>query len=92
MPNNVFSVMDARVDDAKARGIDVIDLSKANPDLPTPEFIVEAGQQALERIENHRYSQFDGKPALLQAAQEWYRREQGVELDWNSQLLATCGA
>jgi aminotransferase len=92
LPNNVFSVMDARVDAAKARGIDVIDLSKANPDLPTPEFIVEAGQQALERIENHRYSQFDGKPALLQAAQEWYRREQGVELDWNSQLLATCGA
>lgn len=92
LPNNVFSVMDARVDDAKERGIDVIDLSKANPDLPTPEFIVEAGQQALEMIENQRYSQFDGKPALLQAAQEWYRREQGVELDWNSQLLATCGA
>lgn len=92
LPKNVFSVMDARVEEAQAQGIDVIDLSKANPDLPTPEFIVEEGQSALTRIENHRYSQFDGKPTFLRAAQEWYLKEQRVVLDWNTQLLATCGA
>ncbi|MFT8356039.1 MAG: aminotransferase class I/II-fold pyridoxal phosphate-dependent enzyme [Bifidobacterium aquikefiri] len=89
---NPFSVMDSQIERYQSQGIDVIDLSKANPDLPTPEFIVKAGQEALARLENNRYSAFDGKPGLLQAAQRWYRSQHGVKVQWNTQLLATCGA
>lgn len=92
IPRNVFADMDARVERAVNQGVDVIDLSKANPDLATPEFIVAEGKQALDDLSNHRYSQFDGKPVFLQAAQEWYRSEQHVDLTWQTQLLATCGA
>ena len=92
IPTNVFSSMDDRVEDAVRRGMDIIDLSKANPDLPTPRFIVAAGQKALEDVTNHRYSHFDGKPGFLQAVQNWYHREQHVRLDRRTQLLATCGS
>ena len=41
---------------------------------------------------NHTDSPFDGKPAFLQAAANWYRNVHGVELDWRSQLFAVEGA
>ncbi|MFT8704146.1 aminotransferase class I/II-fold pyridoxal phosphate-dependent enzyme [Bifidobacterium aquikefiricola] len=92
LPANPFSVMDAQIERYQSQGIDVIDLSKANPDLPTPAFIVKAGQEALHLLENNRYSAFDGKPVLLQAAQQWYKSQHGVSVQWDTQLLATCGA
>ena len=92
VPANVFASMDEVVAQERAAGFDVIDLSKANPDLPTPAYIVEAGRAATGRLENHRYTPFDGKPDFLQAAAGWYRREQGVDVDWTTELLATCGA
>lgn len=92
IPANVFAAMDAKVAAAQATGHDVIDLSKANPDLRTPEFIVRAGQEALDRLENHRYSHFDGKPAFRRAAADWYLREHGVHLDPDTQVMASIGA
>lgn len=92
VPANVFAAMDAKVAAATAAGHGVIDLSKANPDLRTPDFIVRAGQEALDRLENHRYSHFDGKPAFRRAAADWYRREHGVTLDPDTQVMASVGA
>lgn len=92
IPANVFAAMDAKVAAAQAAGHDVIDLSKANPDLRTPEFIVRAGQEAMDRLENHRYSHFDGKPAFRRAAADWYLREHGVRLDPDTQVMASIGA
>lgn len=97
VPPNVFASMDATVAAEQAKraekGLpDVIDLSKANPDLSAPDYIIAEGQRALTRQENHRYTPFDGKPGFLQATQDWYRREQGVSLDWKTQSIATVGA
>lgn len=92
VPPNVFAAMDATVAAAQRRGVEVIDLSKANPDVGAPEFIVKAGQRALDSLPNHRYTPFDGKPGFLEAAAGWYKREQGVELDWRTQIIATVGA
>lgn len=92
VPPNVFAAMDAKVAQAKQAGVDVIDLSKANPDIGAPEFIVRAGQKAMDSLPNHRYTPFDGKPGFLAAAQGWYEREHGVHLDWHSQIIATVGA
>lgn len=92
MPENVFAGMDAVIAARRAVGKDIIDLSKANPDLPTPRYIVEAGKSALDDVTNHHYVEFDGKPSFLQAAEDWYRCWQDVSVDWRTGLLATCGA
>ena len=92
VPSNVFADMDVRVAAAVAAGHDVIDLSKANPDLRTPDFIVRAGERATGDLANHRYTHFDGKPGFRAAAADWYRREHGVSLDPDTQVLATVGA
>ena len=97
VPANVFAAMDAAVAKARAeRERDgrpgVIDLSKANPDLGTPDYIIQEGQRALTLLDNHRYTPFDGKPGFLEAAGQWYRSEHGVAVDPATQIIATVGA
>ena len=46
LPPYLFAAIDKAKQEARARGVDVIDLSVGDPDLPTPEHIVEALNQA----------------------------------------------
>ena len=92
IPPNVFKRMDRTVAQARARGVDVIDLSKGNPDgFPEARIRAEA-KAAVDRPENARYTPFDGKPLFLQAAAAWYAHEHSVALDPGTQLFAVEGA
>lgn len=92
IPPNVFERMDRTVAQARARGVDVIDLSKGNPDgFPEARIRAEA-KAAVDSPENARYTPFDGKPLFLQAAAAWYAHEQSVALDPGTQLFAVEGA
>ena len=92
IPPNVFAVTDRKVEASIAAGNDVIDLAKGNPDAYPEEFIRDAARQAIDDPANARYTPFDGKPAYLRAAADWYRRMHGVTLDWHTQLFAVEGA
>lgn len=92
IPPNVFERMDRKVLAARGRGVDVIDLSKGNPDGFPEEFIREVTRAAVDDPLNARYTPFDGKPAFLEAAANWYRNVHGVELDANRGLFAVEGA
>ena len=92
IPPNVFERMDRKVADARVRGIDVIDLSKGNPDgFPEARIRAEA-KAAVDDPANARYTPFDGKPSFLQAAAGWYAHEHGVTLDPERELFAVEGA
>ncbi len=56
------------------------------------QFIRDVAKSSVDDPLNARYTPFDGKPAFLQAAANWYRNVHGVELDWRSQLFAVEGA
>ncbi|MBW3089066.1 aminotransferase class I/II-fold pyridoxal phosphate-dependent enzyme [Bifidobacterium sp. 82T24] len=92
IPPNVFAVMDQKVARAVAGGADVIDLAKGNPDAYPAAFIRDAAKQAVDDPANARYTPFDGKPAYLEAAADWYRNVHDVTLDWPTQLFAVEGA
>ena len=92
IPPNVFADMDVKVAAAVASGADVIDLAKGNPDAYPAEFIRDVAKSSVDDPLNARYTPFDGKPAFLQAAANWYGNVHGVELDWRSQLFAVEGA
>ena len=87
IPPNVFERMDRTVAQARARGVDVIDLSKGNPDgFPEARIRAEA-KAAVDSPENARYT-----PLFLQAAASWYAHEHSVALDPGTQLFAVEGA
>ncbi|RDU36554.1 LL-diaminopimelate aminotransferase [Neobacillus piezotolerans] len=73
-------------------GIDVIDLGIGDPDLPTPEHIVEKLVEEARKPENLRYPNFSGHPEFRRAVAEFYRREYAIDLDPETEVLALIGS
>ncbi len=73
-------------------GFDVIDLNMGNPNDPTPVEIVEKLREASEDPRNHRYSASAGIYNLRREVARKYRRRWGVELDPESEVIATIGS
>uniref|UniRef100_A0A7C4ERM5 Aminotransferase n=1 Tax=Desulfomonile tiedjei TaxID=2358 RepID=A0A7C4ERM5_9BACT len=73
-------------------GEDIIDLGMGNPDIPTPEHIVKKVVEAVQNPRNHRYSASMGIPKLRMAFADWWKRRYGVELDPETEVVATMGA
>ena len=92
LPPYVFAIVNDLKTKARARGEDVIDLGMGNPDMGTPKHIVAKLIQAAQQPKNHRYSASRGITRLRVAVTKWYRERFGVELDPESEAIATIGA
>ncbi len=92
LPPYVLSVVNELKLEARRRGEDVIDLGFGNPNHATPPHIVAKLVEAAQDSRNHHYSASRGLPNLRRAMGRWYRRRYGVELDHDSEVLATIGA
>jgi alanine-synthesizing transaminase len=77
---------------ARRAGEDIVDLGMGNPDMPTPEHIVEKIAEAAHDPRTHRYSASRGVPNLRAAVCEWYQRRHAVELDPEGEAIAVIGA
>ncbi len=60
IPKSFFADLDKKIDTVEDQST-LIDLAKGNPDQPTPEFIIDELKIASEKLENHRYTPFEGK-------------------------------
>jgi alanine-synthesizing transaminase len=92
LPPYVFAVINHLKMEARHRGEDIIDLGMGNPDLPTPEPIVEKLVEAARNPRNHRYSASRGIPNLRVEIARWYARRYEVEIDPETEAIATIGA
>ena len=92
LPPYVFAEIDQLKLELRRAGEDVIDLGFGNPDLPSPEIAVEKLREAAENPRNHRYSASRGIPNLRRAVCERYASRYGVELDPETEAIATMGA
>jgi LL-diaminopimelate aminotransferase len=73
-------------------GVDVISLGIGDPDLPTPDYIVEACKQAAQLPLNHRYPDYQGLDRFREAACSWYQSRFGVTLDPQREACALIGS
>jgi alanine-synthesizing transaminase len=92
LPPYVFTVVNDLKTKARARGEDIIDLGMGNPDLGTPKPIVAKLVEAAQNPRNHRYSASRGITRLRVAITRWYWDRFNVELDPDSEAIATIGA
>jgi alanine-synthesizing transaminase len=92
LPPYVFTAVNELKIDARRRGEDIIDLGMGNPDLATPDLIVDKLAEAARNGRNHRYSASRGITKLRLALSEWYRRRFDVEIDPEREALVTIGA
>ena len=92
LPPYVFATIRELTLELRRAGEDVVDLGFGNPDLPSPDVAVAKLQEAAAKPHNHRYSASRGIPKLRAACADLYRRRFGVELDPETQVVATMGA
>jgi alanine-synthesizing transaminase len=92
LPPYVFTVVNELKMELRRQGEDIVDLGMGNPDLPTPDHIVDKLVEKVRDPRNHRYSASKGITKLRHAICGWYQRRYGVELDPDSEAVATIGA
>lgn len=92
LPPYLFAAIDKMKQEARAKGVDLIDMSIGDPDIPTPFHIVEAMKKAVENPEHHRYPAYEGMFSFRQAVSEWYRRRFNVSLDPSDEVLSLIGS
>jgi alanine-synthesizing transaminase len=92
LPPYVLSVVTDMKAEARRRGDDIIDLGMGNPDLPTPQPIVDKLVEASQNARNHRYSASRGITKLRLALSSWYDRRFDVEIDPDREAIVTIGA
>ncbi|RTZ97010.1 MAG: alanine transaminase [Deltaproteobacteria bacterium] len=91
LPPYVFSRVNDLKMNARRAGEDIIDLGMGNPDLPTPDHIVEKLIDSVKKPQNHRYSASRGITKLRLAISDWYRRRFNVQIDPETEAIATIG-
>jgi alanine-synthesizing transaminase len=92
LPPYVFAIVNALKMEARRKGEDIIDLGMGNPDLPTPNHIVDKLCEAAKNPKNHRYSASKGITQLRVAITEWYKRRFDVDIDPETEAVVTIGA
>src|SRR5258708_18699437 len=92
LPPYVFEQVNKLKAAARARGDDIIDFGMGNPDLPTPDHIVEKMMETVTKPRTNRYSASRGIPGLRRAQAAYYARRFGVKLNPDTQIVATLGS
>ena len=92
LPPYVFAEVNAMKARARAAGEDIIDFGMGNPDQPTPHHIVQKLCEVAADPRAHRYSASKGIPGLRKALSAYYGRRFGVDLDPETEVVATLGS
>lgn len=92
LPKQFFASLVSRVNAKIAAGADVINLGQGNPDLPTPDYIVQAMQQATAVAADHQYSAFRGEMRFKTAIAQFYFDTYGVVLDPATEVAVLAGS
>jgi len=92
LPPYLFAAIDKMKQDALSRGVDVIDLSIGDPDIPTPQHIVDAMKKAVDKPAHHRYPSYEGMISYREAVANWYRQRFNVSLDPKTEVLSLIGS
>src|SRR3989339_185400 len=93
LPPYIFSRINQLKPLAIAKKLDIIDLGMGNPDMPTPQHIVDRMCDTVKNhIRTHRYPQAKGMPKFRCAVSEWFHERFGVKINPETEVLALIGS
>lgn len=92
LPNYVFAEVNAIKMAARRAGEDIIDFSMGNPDGKTPQHIIDKLCESANKDKTSGYSASNGIYKLRLAICNWYKRKYDVDLDSESEVVATMGS
>jgi LL-diaminopimelate aminotransferase len=91
VPPYLFAELERRLVEKQREGVDVISLGIGDPDLPTPQPVVDALIAGARDAATHQYPTNHGSEALREAAAAFYGDRFGVELDPGSEVVPALG-
>ncbi|MBI5409421.1 MAG: LL-diaminopimelate aminotransferase [Nitrospirae bacterium] len=92
LPPYLFAAIDKMKQEAVRKGVDLIDLSIGDPDIPTPKHIVQRMKKAVGNPAHHRYPSYEGMLSFREAVAEWYKKRFNVKLDPKTEVLSLIGS
>lgn len=92
LPPYLFVELDKAKRAARDDGRDIIDLGIGDPDMPTPNFIIDALTRAARDPKNHRYPLDQGLPQFREECASFFKKRFGVSLDPESEIYPLIGS
>src|SRR5512135_1877173 len=92
LPPYVFEQVNRAKAVARNAGADIIDLGMGNPDLPAPKHVIDKLVETAGKPRTDRYSASRGIAGLRRAQAAYYERRFGVQLNPETQIVATLGS
>jgi LL-diaminopimelate aminotransferase len=91
VPPYLFAELERKIEERERAGIDVISLGIGDPDLPTPDPVVEALARAARDPATHQYPSNRGTDAFRETVAGFYRERFGVDLDPDREVIPVLG-
>ena len=88
----LFAGIERKIEEYKEKGIDIISFGIGDPDLPTPDFIIEKMAEEIKNPENHQYPSSVGMLSFRESVANWYKKRFQVELDPTSEVVSLIGS
>lgn len=92
LPPYVFAQVGRRIRELVKEGRDIIRLDIGSPDLPPPDFIIDALYQSVKDPAHHGYGGYYGTPELRKAIAVYYKNRFGVTLDPEKEVTPLIGS
>lgn len=92
IPPYLFAEIDKKIDEAKAKGVDIISLGIGDPDTPTFNHIVDKMHSEVDEASNHNYPPYQGTKEFRQACVKWMKDRFNVEMDADKETVALIGS
>jgi len=91
IPPYLFAELERKIAAKKEQGVDVISLGIGDPEMPTPEPVIEALAAASRDPSTHQYPSNRGRPEYREAIAAFYERRFGVSLDPGTEIVPALG-
>lgn len=92
LPPYLFAEISKKIAAKRAEGHDIVTFAIGDPDIPTPQHILDSLHRAADDPANHRYPESEGLPELRQSIADWYDRRFEVKFDPFKETLPLIGS
>ncbi len=92
LPPYLFAEIDKMIVRAKQSGVDVISFGIGDPDMPTPETVVNKMKQAIQDPSTHSYPSYEGLYEFRKAVTDWYKKRYNIAFDPDKEIVSLIGS
>ena len=92
IPPYIFAEIDRKIDEAKAKGYNIISLGIGDPDTPTFPNIVKKMHESIDDASTHNYPPYQGTKDFRTACADRMKSRYNADFDPENEILALIGS